>query len=65
MAHSPERPATFLCENCRGIYAGVITNPGENSPKYRAPAECSACGGTDFDRVETGIDLDITGFLLG
>jgi len=51
MAHQPERPQEYVCESCQNIVAGAVDGePPDHS--YRPPAECPACGSSEF--VELG-----------
>lgn len=52
MAHVPELPELYVCENCHGVYAGTVTGGTAADHTYEAPTECAACGNTDFVGIE-------------
>jgi hypothetical protein len=52
MAHAPELPELYVCMDCRGVYAGVVSGGSPEHHRYEPSAECSACGNTEFAELE-------------
>ena len=51
MAHTPERPTEYVCENCNSIVAGVVDGePADHT--YEPPRDCRACGPSDFVELD-------------
>ncbi|MFC6757217.1 MULTISPECIES: hypothetical protein [Haloarcula] len=51
MAHQPERPKEYVCENCNNIVAGVAD--GEPPDRtYQPPRDCRACGNSEFVELD-------------
>ncbi|WP_254272117.1 hypothetical protein [Haloarcula marina] len=52
MAHQPERPTEYVCENCHTIVAGTVHGePPDHT--YSAPEKCAACGSVEFVELES------------
>jgi hypothetical protein len=50
MAHSPEQPSKYVCAGCQVVHAGTVVEHTDSGHVYDPPAECGACGGTEFVR---------------
>ncbi|MBX0323813.1 hypothetical protein EGH21_12310 [Halomicroarcula sp. F13] len=51
MAHQPERPQEYVCEQCHAVFAGTVHgDPPDHS--YTPPEECTACGATEFVEIQ-------------
>ena len=48
MAHSPELPERFVCENCQLTHAGTPVHKSAGSHDFEAPAVCGGCGESAF-----------------
>lgn len=57
MAHTPELPDEFVCRHCQVIHAGSVEST-EDELTYRPPAECGACGHTEFVPLEMWARVD-------
>jgi hypothetical protein len=51
MSHTPDLPEQYVCDGCHAIYAGTVVNGG-GTHRFEAPAECAACGSTEFVLLE-------------
>lgn len=47
MAHSPEMPERYVCENCLVVSVGAVEHV-DGSHRYEAPTRCGACGESAF-----------------
>lgn len=51
MAHTPDIPERFVCQNCQVIFAGTPDH-GNDTTDFHPPASCSACGHAEFVSIE-------------
>ncbi|MFB6074291.1 MAG: hypothetical protein ABEJ89_04700 [Haloarculaceae archaeon] len=52
MAHVPERPEQYVCENCHVVHAGTPIHEAGNGHTFEPPEQCGACGETSFIEIE-------------
>ena len=50
MAHSPELPNKYVCTECQVVHAGTVVEHGDGGHVYEPPAQCGACGASEFVR---------------
>ena len=48
MAHVPERPTQYVCENCQVIHAGTPIHRSASEHSFEPPASCGGCGESSF-----------------
>lgn len=52
MAHSPERPAMYVCTACQTVHAGTVAEHTDSGHRYEAPNGCGACAASDSEFVK-------------
>ncbi|WP_436927343.1 hypothetical protein [Halosimplex amylolyticum] len=48
MAHIPEEPKRFVCENCQIIHAGTPVHASGGDHSFETPTTCGGCGESTF-----------------
>lgn len=55
MAHAPQHPRHYVCENCQVIHAGTPVHQSGGEHTFEPPAACGACGESTFVSSEDWI----------
>jgi len=48
MAHVPEKPTQYVCENCRITHAGTPVHESAGEHSFEPPSMCGGCAETEF-----------------
>lgn len=51
MAHAPEWPQLYVCDECNAVYAGNH-RADDREHEFHPPDACSACGDDSFTEIE-------------
>lgn len=51
MAHVPEKPTQYVCENCQITHAGTPVHESAGEHSFRPPGACGGCGETEFVKL--------------
>ncbi|MFB6228500.1 MAG: hypothetical protein ABEH88_08065 [Halobacteriales archaeon] len=52
MAHQPEEPQRYVCENCQITHAGTPIHVSGGEHRFEAPDQCGGCGESSFVELE-------------
>lgn len=48
MAHSPETPELYVCDDCQQVYAGTPIHRSSGEHVFEPPEACAGCDGGEF-----------------
>ena len=48
MAHVPEEPTRYVCENCQITHAGTPIHDSGGEHHFEPPSACGGCGESTF-----------------
>jgi len=51
MAHAPEKPVQYVCENCQITYAGTPIHQSGGEHTFEPPESCGGCGESSFIKL--------------
>jgi hypothetical protein len=51
VAHSPEQPDLYVCDDCQTVHAGTVVGHADSGHTYEAPDGCGACAASAFTRL--------------